>query len=396
MIRKLPILAETHAGRERRLAHDDARTAVDAEQLASLQSCLRRSIDGEVRFDKAARALYATDGSNYRQAPIGVVIPRHVGDVETAVRFARAHGAPILSRGAGTSLAGQCCNVAVVLDFSKYMHHVVDIDAQRRLGRVQPGCVLDHFRETAKAQAGLFFGPDPATHSRCTIGGMLGNNSCGSHSLLSKKHGLGVRMSDNTHSLDVLLYDGTRMHVGPTPTTELEAIIRGGGRRGEIYAALKALVDRYGDTIRQRFPKLERRVSGYNLNDLLPENGFQVARALVGSESTLVTILEAELHLVPAPKARTVAMLGFKDIYTAAECAESVLEFEPTACEGIDELLFQYVKKKGDENASMAILPEGPAFLLVEFGGESKDDSDDQARRMMDHVHGLGQRRLST
>ncbi len=146
---------------------------------------------------------------------------------------------------------------------------------QRRLGRVQPGCVLDHFRETAKAQAGLFFGPDPATHSRCTIGGMLGNNSCGSHSLLSKKHGLGVRMSDNTHSLDVLLYDGTRMHVGPTPPDELEAIIRGGGRRGEIYAALKALVDRYGDAIRQQFPKLERRVSGYNLNDLLPENGFQ-------------------------------------------------------------------------------------------------------------------------
>jgi FAD/FMN-containing dehydrogenase/Fe-S oxidoreductase len=390
MIRKLPIITEKQPSRARRLAQDDARSGIEAEQLASLESALRRSIDGEVRFDKGTRALYATDGSNYRQAPIGVVIPRHVGDVETAVRLAREHGAPILSRGAGTSLAGQCCNVAVVLDFSKYMHHVVDVDAEKRLGRAQPGCVLDHFRETAKAQAGLFFGPDPATHSRCTIGGMLGNNSCGSHSLLSKKHGLGVRMSDNTQSLDVLLYDGTRMHAGPTPPEELEAIIRGGGRRGEIYAALKSLVERYGDTIRQRFPKLERRVSGYNLNDLLPENGFHVARALVGSESTLVTILEATLHLVPAPKARTVAMLGFKDIYTAAECAEDVLKFEPTACEGIDELLFHYVKQKGDENASLAILPEGPAFLLVEFGGESKDDSDDQARRMMDRVRGLG------
>ena len=185
------------------------------------------------------------------------------------------------------------------------------------------------------------------------------------------------------------------LHVGPTPPEELDAIIRGGGRRGEIYAALKKLVDRYGNTIREKFPKLERRVSGYNLDDLLPEKGFNVARALVGSESTLVTILEATLHLVPAPKARSVVMLGFGDLYTAAECGLEVIKFNPTACEGIDELLFEYVKKKHDENAGLAILPKGPAFLLVEFGGESKEDSDEQARRMIDHVRGLGERRRS-
>ena len=381
---------QTEHSRFERLEHDDRRTALSSDAALSLANALKQSIDGEVRFDKGARALYATDGSNYRQAPIGVVIPRHVQDVETTVRLAREHGAPILSRGAGTSLAGQCCNVAVVMDFSKYMHQVLRIDAKNRLGHVQPGCVLDHFRETAKKQAGLYFGPDPATHSRCTIGGMLGNNSCGSHSLLSKKHGLGVRMSDNTHALDVLLYDGTRMHVGPTPPEKLDALIRGGGRQGEIYAALKSLVDQYGNAIREKFPKLERRVSGYNLNDLLPENGFNVARALVGSESTLIAVLEATLHLVPAPKARSVVMLGFADIYTAAECALEVLPFQPTACEGIDELLFEYVKKKGDESAALAILPKGPAFLLVEFGGESKEDSDDQAKRMIAHVKGLG------
>ncbi len=393
MRNSLSVLREQNeSARFARLHKDDSRTAVSKEVSASLEQTLQRSIDGEVRFDKGSRALYATDGSNYRQVPIGVVIPRHVQDVETTVRIAREHHAPLLSRGGGTSLAGQCCNVAVVMDFSKYMHHVVHIDAHDRLGHVQPGCVLDHFRETAKQQAGLFFGPDPATHSRCTIGGMLGNNSCGSHSLLSKNHGLGVRMSDNTHALDVLLYDGTRMHVGPTPPEELDAIIRGGGRRGEIYAQLKSLVDRYGDIIREKFPKLERRVSGYNLNDLLPENGFNVARALVGSESTLVTILEATLHLVPAPKQRTIVMLGFNDLYIAAECALEVLNFKPTACEGIDELLFDYVKQKGDENASLAILPKGPAFLLVEFGGDSKNDTDEQARRMMDHVKGLGGR----
>ena len=359
--------------------------------MKSLEDALKKAIDGEVRFDKGARALYATDSSNYRQAPIGVVIPRHVQDVETTVRLAE-HGTPILSRGGGTSLAGQCCNVAVVMDFSKYMHHVVGIDAEKKLGHVQPGCVLDHFRNTAKSQAGLFFGPDPATHSRCTIGGMLGNNSCGSHSLLSKKHGLGVRMSDNTHAMDVLLYDGTRMHVGPTSADEMNAHIRGGGRHGEIYAALQSLVDRYGNLIREKFPKLERRVSGYNLNDLLPENGCNVARALVGSESTLVTILEATLLLVPSPKARSCVMLGFKDLPTACECSLETLQFNPTACEAFDKLLFDDVRKKGDESAALAILPKGEAFLLIEFGGDSKQDSDDQARQMIDHVKSLGDR----
>ncbi|HSU38728.1 MAG TPA: FAD-linked oxidase C-terminal domain-containing protein, partial [Polyangiaceae bacterium] len=175
-----------------------------------------------------------------------------------------------------------------------------------------------------------------------------------------------------------------------TPPDKLEAIIRGGGRRGEVYAALKALVERYGDHIRRTFPELERRVSGYTLDALLPENGFHVARALVGSESTLVTILQATLHLVPAPRARTVVMLGFESIDVGAHCGLEVLNFSPTACEGIDRLLFQYVKQKGDENASLALLPRGDAFVLAEFGGESRAESDELARRMMDHVKTLG------
>ena len=277
----LPQLRERQeAARFARQRSDDSRTAISTEAVKSLEGTLKRCLDGEVRFDKGTRALYATDGSNYRQVPIGVVVPRHVQDVEATVRAAREHAAPVLSRGGGTSLAGQCCNVAVVLDFSKYMHQVIDIDAGGRLGRVQPGCVLDHFRDTAKTEAGLYFGPDPATHSRCTIGGMLGNNSCGSHSLLSKNNGLGVRMSDNTHALDVLLYDGTRLRVGPTPPEELEAIIRGGGRaRRDLCSPQSGWRSRYGNVIREKFPKLERRVSGYNLDDLLPENGFNVARA---------------------------------------------------------------------------------------------------------------------
>lgn len=385
-------IGTTHTNRPRadRLAQDDRwPQSLSLAKIRDLEGALKRQLEGEVRFDSAARALYATDGSNYRQAPVGVVIPRNEQDVETTIRLSREHGVPILNRGGGTSLAGQCCNVAVVMDFSKYLNHVVAIDAERRLGTVQPGCVLDHFSTVANEKAGLMFAPDPATHSRCTLGGMLGNNSCGSHSLLAKKHGMGLRISDNTHSLDVLLYDGTRLRVGATPPEMLETIIRGGGRAGEIYAALQALVDRYGDAIRKGFPKLGRRVSGYNLDDLLPENGFNVARALVGSESTLVTILEATLHLVPTPRARSVVMMGFPDIPTAAACGLEVLQFNPIACEGMDELLFQYVKQKGDESASVAILPKGPSYLLVEFGGDSKEDTDAQAQRMMAHARGL-------
>src|SRR6185437_8260140 len=161
---------------------DDSRTAIPAAAVRELERELHKRIEGEVRFDDGSRALYATDGSNYRQAPIGVVVPRTKEDVVQTMALARRFGAPVLSRGGGTSLRGQCCNVAIVMDFSKYMHHVVRIDAERRLGTVLPGCVLDDLRDTAKKQ-GLTFGPDPATHNHCALGGMLGNDSCVTHSL---------------------------------------------------------------------------------------------------------------------------------------------------------------------------------------------------------------------
>ncbi|HEX4797316.1 MAG TPA: FAD-binding and (Fe-S)-binding domain-containing protein [Humisphaera sp.] len=368
-----------------RLRDDDSRTAIASVDADALAAELKPRLAGEVRFDKGARALYSTDGSNYRQVPIGVVIPRNLEDVQTTMALARRFGAPILSRGGGTSLAGQCCNVAVVMDFSKYMHRVLEIDVARRLGRVEPGCVLDDLRNAAKKH-GLNFAPDPETHSHCTLGGMLGNNSCGVHSLMAKNNGMGLRSSDNTAELEILTYDGARFKVGPTPPDELERIIRAGGRRGEIYAALKALRDKYADQIRSRFPKLDRRVSGYNLDELLPENNFNVARLLVGTESTCVTILQATLHLVPEPKARSLLMLGYPSIYDGAEHLLEILEFKPIGLEGIDHLLFKFVKDKGDENAQLALLPPGQGYLLVEFGGDSKEDSDAQAQRLMERL----------
>src|SRR5271168_4088343 len=229
-------------------------------QAIELEKELKQNIKGEVRFDRGSRAMYSTDGSNYRQIPIGLVDPRDADDVVAAMAACRKYGAPVLARGAGTSLAGQCCNVAVVLDFTKYMNRILELDPQQRFARVQPGVVLDTLRNQAEVHK-LTFAPDPSTHNRCTIGGMIGNNSCGTHSLL------GGKTVDNIEELRILLYDGTQMTVGATPESELDAIVQQGGRRGEIYGALRSIRDRNAELIRERFPQIPRRVSGYNLDE---------------------------------------------------------------------------------------------------------------------------------
>ena len=226
-------------------AHDPhtlerAARQVDAEALAAE---LRGKLRGEVRFDNGSRALYATDGSNYRQVPIGVVVPRDNEDVIETVAACRHFGAPILGRGAGTSLCGQSCNVAVIMDFSKYMNRILELDPDKKRARVQPGVVLDWLRNAAEEHH-LTFPPDPSTHAHCTLGGMIGNDSCGVHALM------GGKTKENTEELDILLYEGLRMRVGPASDDELEQIIASGGRRGEIYAQLKALRDKYADQIR--------------------------------------------------------------------------------------------------------------------------------------------------
>ena len=353
---------------------------VDASALAAE---LRKAIRGEVRFDAGSRALYATDGSNYRQVPIGVVIPRDVDDVVQTVAICRARGAPILSRGGGTSLTGGCCNVAVVMDWSKYLNKVLAIDPEKKLAQVQPGTVLDVLRLEAEKHH-LTFAPDPSTHTHNTLGGMIGNNSCGVHSLM----GLGTgRTSDQVHELEILLYDGTRMTVGATTEDELERIIAAGSRQGEIYARLRDLRDRYADEIRRRYPtNLPRRVSGYNLDDLLPERGFHVARALSGTEGTCVTMLEASLHLVHSPAVKSVLVLGYPDVYAAGDHVPEILEFKPTGLEGLDDVLVRDMKKKNIHPQDITLLPRGGGWLLVEFGGESKEEADEKAHRLMDHL----------
>ena len=376
-IRRFDPIAFPHPGRpvQPRVEHNDRLQHLNID-AAALDSALRRAVSGEVRFDDGSRALYAHDASNYRQVPIGVVGPQTIDDVVATVELARKFGAPILARGAGTSLAGQCCNVAVVLDFSKYMRNVTELSPSQKFARVQPGVVLDDLRARAE-QYGLTFGPDPATHSNCTLGGMIGNNSCGVHAIMAGK------TVDNIDELDILLYDGTRMRVGATSDDELQSIVRQGGRRGEIYARLKQISDTYGDLVRARFPKIPRRVSGYNVDELLPENGFNVARALVGSECTLALVLEAKCRLVYSPPARALVVLGYDTIYHAADDVPRIMESKPIGLEGFDDLLVLDMNAQRLHPEGVALLPPGGGWLLVEFGGGTQAEADGLARFFM-------------
>jgi FAD/FMN-containing dehydrogenase/Fe-S oxidoreductase len=336
-----------------------------------LDALLKQSLRGEVRFDSGSRALYAADASNYRQLPIGVIFPRDAADVEAALAACRSVGAAVLPRGAGTSLAGQCVNVAVVFDYSRHMNALDSIDPDAKLACVEPGIVLDRLRDAAELYH-LTYAPDPATHSRCTLGGMIGNNSCGVHGLL------GGKVVDNVESLDIVLYDGTRMTVGATPPERLDALIRGGGRVGQIYAGLARIRDHYAPLVREKFPRIPRRVSGYNLDELLPENNFNVARALVGSEGTCVNIVSATLNLTASPPFRVLTVLAFNDAFLAADAVPLALEHKPIGLEGFDSLLIDFMRRKGLALRELDQLPPGVGFLLVEMGAWSAEDA--QAR----------------
>ncbi|WP_078491670.1 FAD-binding and (Fe-S)-binding domain-containing protein [Streptomyces yerevanensis] len=347
---------------------------------AALAAALRERVDGEVRFDAGSRAAYATDASNFRQTPIGVVVPRTPEAGAEAVAVAREHGAPVLSRGGGTSLAGQCTNTAVVLDWSKYCDRLESVDTDARTCVVQPGIVLDELNRQLAA-TGLRFGPEPATHANCTIGGMIGNNACGA---TAQQHG---KVVDNIARLEVLLYDGTRFWCGETSEEEYAEIERRGDLRATLYRQLSALRDTYADEIRRRFPDIPRRVSGYNLDSLLPEHNFDVAGLLVGSESTLATVLRAELELVPVTKERTLVVLGFPSVDKAADAVPEILPHRPMALEGVDARLIRDEQLKHLNPQAIAELPAGRAFLMVQFGGETIEESDERAHRMLSALH---------
>ncbi len=353
----------------------------------ALEAELRTTVSGEVRFDAGSKALYATDGSNYRQVPIGVVIPKSKQDVIETIAACRKFGAPLLSRGGGTSVAGQCCNVAVIIDWSKYLHHIVELNPEAHYARVEPGTICDTLRNAAKPYR-LTWGPDPATHDHCTFGGMLGNNSCGVHAQMAGK------AAENVLAMDVVLYDGTQMTVGWMDDRQLDQEAGKGGRRGEIYSHLRELRERYANLIKENYPHIPRRVSGYNLDQLLPgEDGrFNLARALVGSESTCVTILEAQVQLVYSYPKRVLLVLGYPSIYQAGDHVPKILEHKPIGFEGLDEFLIANIRRKGMPQVDdLSILPEGKGWLVVEFGAATTVEAEEQARQTMIALEGSNQ-----
>jgi FAD/FMN-containing dehydrogenase len=345
--------------------------------VAALERDLRQGIKGEVRFSDGDRGIWASDAGNYRMVPIGIVLPRDAEDVVHTVDVCRKYRVPVVARGGGTGIPGQTVNIAVVLDFSKYMTRIREINPRERFAWIEPGIVLDDLRDAA-AKHGLTFGPDPATHNRNTLGGMIGNNSCGIHSMMAGE------TVDNVDELEVLLYDGARMTVGATTEEDFNRIVAEGGRKAEVYRSLRALRDRYADRMRREFPMIPRRVSGFNLPALLPEQGFHVARALVGTEGTCAFVLEAKVRLVENPPVRSLLVLGYHDIFHAADDVVEAARFRPVGLEALDDTFLQYMKKKGIHPPDLSIMPEGEAWLLAEFGGSDKQDADSKARACME------------
>ncbi|OPF84802.1 FAD-binding oxidoreductase [Streptomyces antioxidans] len=324
-------------------------------QADELEQALRRAVRGDVSFDTASRALMTMDASNYRRVPAGVVAPRDADDVAAVLAVCRERGVPVVARGGGTSIAGQATGLGVVLDFTRHMRGILSLDPEGRTAVVQPGVICDDLRTAAGAH-GLTFGPDPSTHSRCTLGGMIGNNSCGSHSVAWGT------TADNVHELDVLTYGGERVRAAQG-LHDLPARLRDG---------VRSLAGQHLALLRTGFPELPRRISGYALDELLPEKNADLARALTGSEGTLGVVTEATVRLVEAPGARALAVLGYPDESAAAEAAHTLLPYGPLTVEGM----------AADLVAGATGLPKGGAWLFVEVGGATREEALSRAQEV--------------
>ncbi|MEV5595748.1 FAD-binding and (Fe-S)-binding domain-containing protein [Streptomyces sp. NPDC052496] len=329
----------------------DARTRDLARELAD-------AVRGEVSLAAGDRALMTMDASNYRRVPRAVVAPRDAADVAAVLRVCRERGVPVVPRGGGTSIAGQATGTGVVLDFTRHLRRIVSLDPEAATAVVQPGVVLDDLRAAAGAH-GLTFGPDPSTHSRCTLGGMIGNNSCGSHSVAWGT------TADSVRELEMLTYGGERLRAG-RGTAALDALPQ------RLRDGVRTLVDGDLALLRTGYPDLPRRISGYALDALLPEQGTDLARALTGSEGTLGVLTEATVALVRPPAAKVLAVLGYVDESAAAEAAHTLLPYRPLTVEGM----------AADLVGSAAGLPKGGAWLFVEMGGDEPGEATARAEEL--------------
>jgi FAD/FMN-containing dehydrogenase/Fe-S oxidoreductase len=331
-----------------------------------LEHELGKRVRGSVRFDQGSRLLYSTDASMYQVEPIGVVMPRDAEDVAAAFDVARSQRVALLPRGGGTSLTGQTVNHALVLDFSQHMNEVLEVNTDEGWARVQPGLVQDELNAHVRP-LGLLFGPDTSTSNRATLGGMLGNNSGGSHSIA---YGLTV---EHVLELTTLLADGTRVVFGTLTAGAFEAKCRLEGAEGRIYREIAAIRQEFADEIRTRYPKHWRRVAGYNLNEAIKDFPLNVARVVVGSEGTLLTVLEAKVRLVKRPRATALDVIHYRDIQEALESSQSILETDPYAVELTDKVILDLARNNIEQSKRMAFVNGDPgAILIVEYAGETE------------------------
>ena len=369
---------------QQRLSKPDP-SRIRASERRELEQELRRRVSGEVRFDPFSRVLYSTDASIYQMEPVGVVIPRSAADVQATIEVARDNGIPVLPRAGGTSLAGQTVNHAIVMDFSKYMNQVLEVNREEGWARVQPGIVLDQLNRELLPY-GMMYAPDPTTSSRACVGGGIGNNTCGAHSVIYGKS------LDHIMELDVILSDASVTHFRPLDSAELEARLSGAGLESEIYRGVRRLAQDNDAAIRSQYPSIMRRVSGYNLDEFLTEpvgpyagsansHGFNLTRMVVGSEGTLCVATEAKVNLVPRPTMTALSVAHFHDIFQASEAVKEILNYGPSSIEIMDKNVLDRSRQSLGLGNAMSIIAPDPAtgenpgaILAIEFYGESEDE----------------------
>ena len=357
-----------------------AASRIHASERDDIENALKRRVSGEVRFDPFSRVLYSTDASIYQMEPIGVVIPRNVEDVLAVIEVAKENGVPVLPRAGGTSLAGQTVNHAIVTDFSKYLNQIIEVNQEEQWARVQPGIVLDDLNRQLLPY-GLMYAPDPTTSSRACVGGGVGNNTCGAHSVIYGK------TLDHIKELDVILSDGTQTHFQPLDARELEAKLSGSGLESDIYRGVRRLAQENAAEIEARYPNIMRRVSGYNLDEFLTDSPFNMTKMVVGSEGTLCVVTEVKINLVPRPTMTSIAVVHFEDIFGASESIKDILDHGPSSIEIMDRNVLERSRASTGLGSNMAFIEGNPgAILVVEFYGESERELVDKMEKLKDDM----------
>jgi len=337
---------------------------------------LKKRIEGDVRFDRYSRVLYSTDASIYQIEPVGVVVPRHKGDVQAVIELANKLDVSVLPRGGGTSLAGQAVGHSIVLDFSKYMRNALEVNQEELWCRVQPGLVQDELNAHVRAM-GLQFGPDTSTANRATIGGMIGNNSSGAHSLTYGK------TLDHVIELTVLLADGSEVVLKDLLPQEVEKRSRADTIEGRACREVFRLAQQHKNEILARYPKIMRRVSGYNLDEFVKAQPFNLSRVIVGSEGTLATVVEAKMRLVPKPKWTAMDVIHFDDDIEALECAQLILQTHPYAMESTDKMVLNLARGNIEQSRRLGFVQGTPdSLLMVEYAGETEAEVKEQVDKL--------------